>query len=448
MTVLTNLAFLNQGQTFPPESQKPRLKRYQTNKQKYEGQSSLTNPNTNPHLLRLLNGHATLLNHRLRVNFQRKIALKIADFLFQETPTFEATPQSQPILDDLLQKNNLIALGYAAAIDAARYGDAIFLIQLRQGTPHIALSQPAYWFPVVDPTDLKHITHHILAWQTPATHPQTGQPITLLTYQIHTKGAYTHGQKILKADKIGATLHEETIQTGLADFAVIPLQNTVPSDTIFGTDDFTDVNPLIEELEIRLEQIAHILDKHANPTLAGPIQALDYDETTGAYHFRTGNYLPLDKDTPLPTYVTWDGQLEAAYQEIERLLHLIAAMSEMGAAIFDHDLTNRVNISGRALRLMYINVLAKTARMRKAFDYTFKKLITLTSAIGPHPPINIADLSIHWKDGLPNDPKEMAEIAHLRLAGQPSDTIQAQIIAQDHLTQKQAQTKTNQINPS
>ena len=446
MTILTNLTFLNQGQTFPPESQKQRLKRYQTNKQKFDGASLLSNPTANQHLLRLLNSHATLLNHRLRINFQRKIAYKTADFLFQESPTFEATPQSQPVLNQILQANNLTSLGYAAAIDASRFGDAIFLIQIRQGTPHITLSQPTFWFPVADPSDIKHITHHVLAWQTQSTHPQTGQPLTLLTYQIHHKGHYLHGQKILKADKIGTTLSQETIQTGLSDFAVIPIQNVVPSDTIFGTDDFTDVNALTEELEIRLEQIAKILDKHANPTLAGPIQALDYDETTGAYHFRSGNYLPYDKDTPLPTYVTWDGQLDAAYKEIERLLHLIAAMSEMGAAIFDHDLTNRVNVSGRALRLMYINVLSKTARMRKAFDFGLKKLIALTSQINHPTPIQIADLSIHWKDGLPNDPKEMAEIARIRLAGQPSDTIQSQIIAQDGLTEQQANSKLKEMN--
>lgn len=447
MEILTNLNFLNAGQFFPPESQKPRLSRYAHNKQKFNAQSNFTNNESMHHVLRLIGNYASLVNYRFHLNFQRKIAYKTADFLFQEQPTIAATPQTKAILSQILEDNPLDSLAYAGAIDASRFGDAIYLVRIVNGKAKITLSQPSYWFPIVDSADIKQFHHHVLAWKSHRINPKTNKPIAILTYQIHSPGHYVHGEKILKGDKITTTLFEETIRTGLSDFAVIPIQNVVPSDTVFGTDDFTDINCLTEEIEIRLEQIAKILDKHADPTLAGPVQALDYDETTGEYHFRTGNYLPYDKDTPLPSYVTWDGQLDAAFKEIERLIHLLSALSEMGSAIFDHDLTNRVNISGRALRLMYINVLSKIARLRKPFDHGLKKLITLTSQVGYPHPIQIADLSIHWKDGLPNDPHEMAEIARIRLAGQPSDSVIAQIIAQDGVTEKQAQIKYNTIFP-
>ncbi|MPN27161.1 hypothetical protein SDC9_174588 [bioreactor metagenome] len=88
----------------------------------------------------------------------------------------------------------------------------------------------------------------------------------------------------------------------------------------------------------------------------------------------------------------------------------------MGSAIFDNEQKAGQIASGTALRRMMISPLAKVNRSRMRFDSGIKKAIKLASQLGGE---NIIDLSkekinIFWNDGLPDDPKEQAEIMGIR----------------------------------
>ena len=53
----------------------------------------------------------------------------------------------------------------------------------------------------------------------------------------------------------------------------------------------------------------------------GPDTALEHDPTTGQWGYRSGGkYFPVGKDEQPPGYVTWDGQLEAAFKQIDLLM--------------------------------------------------------------------------------------------------------------------------------
>ncbi|MBT3712436.1 MAG: phage portal protein, partial [Anaerolineae bacterium] len=234
---------------------------------------------------------------------------------------------------------------------------------------------------------------------------------------------------------------------GLSSFAIIPAQNVVTSDTIFAIDDYDDFASLVEELQVRLEKIAHVLDKHADPSLSGPTSALTYDEETGEWFLKMGDYYHRNsKEDPAVEYVTWDGKLESSFQEIELLLDLIAVLSEMGSAIFDRDSLKGSGLSGRALRLLYVNPLTKVRRIRNRFDRSFKEAIALCSEVGYEgKSVEKKDISIKWNDGLPNDKKEDAEIGVIRTGGKATDTIVAQIMEQDGLTKEDAEAKYAEI---
>ena len=213
-------------------------------------------------------------------------------------------------------------------------------------------------------------------------------------------------------------IHEELkqIQTGLNDFAIVPIHNLMTSDRVYGIDDYADLDSIISEIEVRIAQISKILDKHAEPSVQGPSSAL-YRDSSGEWKLKMGNYFPRDTaEDPAVEYITWDAQLQANFTIIEKLINILAVVSEMGSAIFDTEQKTGQAASGTALRRMMISPLAKVNRTRMRFDSAIKKAIKLASQLGGE---NIVDLSkekinIFWNDGLPSDPVEEANIMAIR----------------------------------
>ncbi|MCK5609965.1 hypothetical protein KAR91_49285, partial [Candidatus Pacearchaeota archaeon] len=135
---------------------------------------------------------------------------------------------------------------------------------------------------------------------------------------------------------------------------------------------------------------------------------------------------------------------DSSFAEIELILKLLSVLTEMGPSIFERE-GGGTDISGRALRLMYVNPLTKVARVRNNFDDAFKKALSLCSEVGyGNEPIPQGEISIEWHDGLPDDPKELAEIGRIR-TGQPTDTVVSQIMIQDGLNKEQAESKDEEV---
>jgi len=225
------------------------------------------------------------------------------------------------------------------------------------------------------------------------------------------------------------------VKTGLTDFAVVPVHNMVTSDTIYGADDYTDLDSIVAELEVRTAQISKILDVFASPTVSGSAHALEPDGA-GGYTFNTGNfYARNDSDEAPLEYVTWNASLDSNFLQIERLLNHLSVISEMGPAIFNADITRGGQVvSGAALRKLYINVLSKVARLRNSFDTCFKRVLATASEVS-FPQITPADISITWMDGLPNDPMEEAQIMNARTGGMPTMSVRRALRDYDGLSE-------------
>lgn len=463
--VLTNLGFLNEGQPWPPTSQIPRLNRYKLNKSKFDNELNI-NRQAYDYILSVINDRFRVVSYRMLINIYRKVTYKTADLLFVERPNYVTEEKNQAQLDEIVKLSNLGAIGYEGAEDVSIYGDAIYTIKIptlkptgegdaqpEQSKARMGQMNPAYWFPVVEETDLKEIKYHVLAHTVTRLEPdKKGKDIEVnyLIYQIHDKGEYTVGERKITdegnlAKKTEVDEGSDVIETGLSDFAVRPTYGVSTSDTIFGIDDYIDIINLIDELQVRFEKIAAVLDKHSDPSLSGPASALEKDPKTGEYYLKMGGYLPRDtKEDPNVEYLTWDGKLEPSFKEIELIFELLSVLTEMGPSIFDRGGGTGANISGRALRLMYVNPLTKVARVRNNFDDAFKSALSLCSEVGYDTEIPQNEISIEWKDGLPNDPKELAEIGKIR-AGKPTDTISHQIQVQDGLAKEEADAKALEV---
>lgn len=443
--MLTDLSWLEVGQYFPPECERPRLERYAQNKLIFENEHGIVYKDQFKRLEKVLACFAEVISYPIELNFQKKISLKTADFLFGEQPDITAADKDKnaatkknAIITEIGEKSGLMASGYEGAIDCSRFGTTVLKIDVEDNKGVINITGPEFIYAVVEEGNRKKIKYWVFGWK--------NDTAKRLTVYIHEKGKYTRRVYECVDGLIKKLIDEIKDQpTGLDDFAIIPIHNVTTSDRVFGIDDYMDVDSIVSELEVRTAQISKILDIFANPTPSGSAEALVEDEN-GEHTFEAGNYYAREnKDTPELEYVVWDASLDSNFKQIENLLKFLSVISEMGAAILNADFEAGNIPSGSALRKLYINVLAKVARMRNSFDVGLKKAIALASQVGYSQRLQPSDISITWHDGLPIDPKEIAEIIASRTGNKATLSQESALVQYDGMSPEAAQVEIEKV---
>jgi hypothetical protein len=268
-----------------------------------------------------------------------------------------------------------------------------------------------------------------------------------LKVQIHSIGSYEERSCKLDRGLIGNLISSDIIQTGLDDFAVIPVPNTRTSDRATGIDDYTNIDTIICDIMVRLGQIDRILDKHANPSMQGSDTALEKDPLTGEYRVKAGSYFAVGKDEAKIEYITWEGQLVANFKQIENLLNNLYVLSEMGGALLGDMSQNAGQIpSGTAMRRSMMSPLAKVSRIRVRMDYAVKKALRLCSQLGGQGVKELTEaINITWKDGLPTDPLEDAKIMQIRTGNKATISQLSAIKLLDNYDEEGADTELSMI---
>lgn len=423
--MLTSLDFLKVGAKFPPESEKNRLNKYHKNRMIFEGYHEQVYAESFKRISRVIGNFEEVVSYHVISNFQKLISLKIADFLLGEAPKItcgDDNSKHQKAIDTIKDNSDLINTCYSAAIDVSRYGDSVFNVYLdEEGKGIIDITEPSFYFKVVDAKNKRKIKYHVLA-STYEVEEAGGifsknKKVKYLNYQIHSKGFYEEATYKLNDNCVIDTVIEplRKVDTGLADFAVVPIHNILTSDRVYGIDDYTDLDSVISEIEVRLSQISKILDKHAEPSMQGPETALEQDNN-GRWTFKAGNYFAKNPEDGPVEYITWDAQLDANFKQIEKLINILSVVSEMGSALFDNEQKQGQIASGTALRRMMISPLAKVNRVRMRFDSSLKKAIKLCSQLGGEGVVDLSKekINIFWNDGLPGDPVEEANVMAIR----------------------------------
>jgi len=422
--MITDLNFFDIGAKWPPDSEMERLQRYDQNRKLFEGRHELVFKDW----VRLLRDDkkATL---EIILNWHKRLSTLWADLLLGERPRItagEANSKEQQQLEAIIENNDFFNVAYEVALDISRYGTGLFKLRY-DGRAIIEAIPPSLWFPVVSADNIKDVQAHIIAWTFDVATPTAfnkDKKTTYLRLEIHEKGKITNRLFELKDGVIKQELDitsfyndiEAEQQTGIDDFLVVPVHNILTSDRVYGQDDYSDLDSIIQELEIRVAQISRILDKHADPHMAGPSTALEQNEY-GEYVFRGGSkYFPLEQGDPEPKYITWDGQLEAAFREIDLLMEQLYVLSETSAAAFGQ-LKSGLAESGTALRRLMMTPLAKVNRIRMRLDPAVKKVLKLASQLEAKygKGVELRTINIAWADGLPQDDKEQTEIWTMRV---------------------------------
>ncbi len=410
--MLTSLSFLMQGQAWPPPTEAERLERYAQNRLLFEGKHELVYKDW----IRLLREDQQAILE-IVLNWHKRMTLLFADLLLGEPPRITAgdkDSQEQQTVERIIDDNGLFNVAYEVALDVSRYGTGIFKVRY-DGRAIIEGQQPAIWFPVVKPDNIKEIQAHVLAWAYEEDTQERGKTVTkkYLQTEIHEKGRIITAKYPIENNIIGPAIEQEETETGVDEFLVVPVNNILTTDRITGLDDYIDLDSIIQELEVRIAQISRILDKHADPNMYGPETALEHDPATGQWGYRGGGkYFPVGPDENPPGYVTWDGQLEASFKQIDLLMEQLYILSETSAAAFGQ-LKAGLAESGTALRRLMMAPLAKVNRIRMRFDPALKEVLWLASRLekaqGMAGAVVLENIHIDWKDGLPDDDVELTQ---------------------------------------
>lgn len=422
--MLTSMSFLEVGQEWPPASERARLDQYCDNALLFDGE----HPAVFQDWYRLLrqDQRATL---EIVVNLTKRVSTLWADLLVGEPPRFSAVDEDsaeQDAIDRLVNDNELATTMYELALDISRFGDGLLLIRLEPGRSAIieAIS-PQVWFPVVSPVNVRDITAHVLGWTYDLGSGREKR--TYLRAQVHTAGRIEHrlyelGQGRIRQQLDGAAVEPGWVdveQTGVTRPLVIQAPGLRTSNQLHGMDDYGDIISIVQEMSARVAQISRILDKHADPSMYGGAENTRVDPKTGetAVDAAGGAYYVVQDGEQPPGYVTWDGQLTAAFTELEQLLELFYITSETTPAAFGQ-LKAGLAESGSALKRLLLAPLAKVNRIRLRMDPRIRQAIRLAGELerrnGRGTP-EIGEITIGWNDGLPEDIREAVQLETWRV---------------------------------
>lgn len=423
--MLYNLEWLNPGQSFPPQSEVARIQRCQENAKLFSNEHF---GNVGPYhnvlygacierLCECAENSMPATAFPVVLNYQRAMSIKTADLVCGEYPSITGSTESTTDqITELRDMTDFDIKLYATVIDLSRYGDAIWRVFKNEETKKgdFTVWSPTNWFPIVQDDGTLREKAHVLAWKVNV--GTEDKPIWELHAQIHYVGYYLN--RVYTMDGTGAIIgplkvDESKIATGLSMNAISHLRNLRTSDTVYGFDDYMPIDSLLSEIMTRIGQISRILDKHASPSMCGPSSMLSIDEETGQRYMKAGKFYAVGQGDSAPQYLTWNGQLDAAFKELEMLLQQLYMLSELGEALLGSmGASNGQAISGSAMRFKLANPLIKARRVSNALTLPTKKLIASISELG-FTKLDVKNISIEWEDGLPEDPRENAEMAKL-----------------------------------
>lgn len=426
--MLYDLTWLSEGKPFPPKSEEARLKKYRDNEIIFQNDSWALNHDVfaeaAQRITRVIGNFESFISFPVLFNFQRLLSLKTADLVAGEYPTISGKDEEENKLINTIRNsvdfdNNL----YATILDLSIFGDAVWRIYKDvDGKNSYCNWRPCEWFPIVSKDGAYLEIKQCLAWPVVINEDTNEYELHV---QIHEKGFYTFyryqltgvstvdGHRVYLPGTIGTKLEETVVKTGLKDNAVKHLRPYKVTGRIYGEDDYTPITSIVLELMVRISQISNILDKHADPSITGPASMLRPNPTTGELEFQKGKFYAINPGEEKPEYLTWDGQLESSFKQCEFLINQLYVLSEMGAALLGANDGGSQAVSGNALRLKMVNPLAKVRRISNNLTKPVKELFVLLSSRGYKESLDFENLTVVWKDGLPNDPREQVELIKL-----------------------------------
>lgn len=418
--MLYGLEWLKPDTEFPPQEESKRIEEY-----KYYAGLFDINPfeDFNRCGSRLIANFDEYFKIPLLLGYQRLTTIKLADMVIGAPPSISINDNDEMTdkISDIRDQTDFDSKLYQALIDFSRYGVTVFRLFnddeiLDEDRGNFTVWNPGEWFPVLRKDGTRRIKEHVLVWR--ANFGTSSNPAWYLEVQRHPIDGKRYIEERYAMDENGThvkrKLTSKIVSTGDMPCLVHYVANLPSTTNIYGTSDYRMINELVMKATERMRQILHILDKHADPSMTGPATMLKPNDETGELEFQASQFYAVSPGEEHPEYMTWDGQLEAAFKALSELLSQIYIMSEMGEAFLGNTHGAGQAVSGTAMRYKMASPLEKARRVSNAFTLPLKKLMSELIYIGSGERTRYQDINVIWEDSLPKDPREVAELTRLQ----------------------------------
>lgn len=372
-------------------------------------------------------------------NFARIVSNVMADMLFSENIVFDVRDdRTQKVLNGIIEQNDLYTQLWESAVGNSRRGDSVLKVRVdkrhpKDEKPSIIIEEftPANYFPVFNNSTARNVP-----LQDVIAHTFRSGNMTILHKEIHEPGTIYHEtynydpqmEKIISRVNVEEFGYKEVEDTKVKRSLVFHVPNVRDGNGFFGTSDYgPDLETLFFALNNRMTKTDNILDKHSDPILAVPTGVLD-DE--GKVKKEALGLFEVDNESPgfnKPEYIVWNANLEAAENEVDKLIEMLYMFSEVAPATMGLD-KNGTAESGRALKFRMIATIRKRNRKMRTYDAALKNLLLAAQELSAEHNVPILDdagkplasggiekPTIRWNDRIINDEVESVEIATMRI---------------------------------
>jgi hypothetical protein len=425
--MLTSLDAIRPGAPFPP-SDATRLQTCEHVDNLLEGEHGTVFMES---FMRLMRDDGTIVE--IDLPWVRKTRLIFADLLCGEPGRIRCEDtEQQPYLDDLIRRLDLWRNLHEACGDTVSYGDGVLKLRKRNGKVTLSPQPPKFWFPVVEEDDIRSVIGHVLTWK--INRGDESNPKWVGKAEVHRPGNIDTYTFTLNYDgtKIGEITDQTSVKSGVKDMLLFHAPNWRTSSELCGHSIFDDADSILSEMEVRYAQMSKVLDKHSDPGMYGPENALEQDPKTGEWKVKGGRFYPLVAGDEKPGYVTWDGMLFPNIEMVKLLREELYAATDTCPALFGK-LEQGMAESGSALKRLLISPLAAVNRLRLTYDPIVAAILRTAAELEGE---TLSLVTTEWRDGLPEDGMEAAQIEQTRASAGNTST-EASVVRLDGLEGKQ-----------
>lgn len=417
------MSYLKKGDYWPPtEEDRNRVKRYKENKNLFKG----SHDEVFKKVQLMLEDKDQLAMTYLVANYCGLLSKISADMLFGEQPALKfENKATEKRMEELITENKFYTNLYESALGNSYRGDACYKVRYAKKSKYsdersiiIEPQNPNYYFVEQADDNIRQIDRQIIGWDFLRDENGDGIDDThYLKLEVHEPGfIYNFLYKLnggLIQEEVGLKkLYpelKEKQETGIDDFLIVHIPNWRDDEEYWGYSDYLDIKSLQDETNNRISQISRVLDMHADPKMKGPAEALDKN---GRVDVTGSKYFPFEKDGAEPQYITWEAKLEMAFKQIDYMLKMMFLVTETSPDAFGMS-ENNIAESGRALKYRLMRLLAKIARKKRYYDEAIKRTLYNAQFMDlAHAGANYKPEipTIGWRDGMPDDHKEISEI--------------------------------------
>jgi len=455
---------LQVGQEWPPESEKPRLKRYKDYMNLLLGHhGKVFNLRTSKHdqtiqrALHFSDPHVTGQAHsiadiqiHLSIPIPWIIGVMFSDILFSKelSPRVEGQEEddseTDPTIQKIMNESEFHALNLEQAVISSILGDAVYELYMEDEQVLIESVDPQMFFPVLTRESRRKVQDALIAYTFEADKREFLRTKHHLPGEIHNQVFELKNSRIVtevNPKNLGFDFEEvEELPSGMEDdLAVVH----VPNIRIGGFWGHSDLSfghmSLIDEIDNRFSGNANGLDKHGNPLLTGDRSMIDPKD--GTIDISKG-FVPTKEGGVDPHFLDFDSRMEDSFTQLDKVITMLCLGTGFPAELFLSKKLGNDEQSAKRLRLAFFPTLLRANRKKVYYNPGLKTVLNRAQKFSGTKVKTVSDLG--WQDGLPTDYAETVDSESKRLVAGWQSIIDS-IMNADHTDRQTAVEKYERI---